>query len=743
MKLFALRLLTILLLLPALSHGQRSVRFKETFDDNSNDWTLREGNVESAEIKEGHYAIKLNNAEGQILFWKQEVDFDPAEDFLIETDLVLVSGGSAKGFSFIWGAENAGNFLAFGLNSEGEYRIYGYKDYQFSDIIPFTAASSFKPAAQGNRIEVKKSGEKLHFSLNGALLGTASYTPTAGKGIGFITSGSLDLKVNEIIIRQEKPMAVLLKESFNQVAAGWSRGDGQSPEIANGTLLLKGTHATRPTFVFREVKLGLEDAFEIKASMRRKDGALNEGFGLTWGTKDDDNYFIYLINSYGAYMVASRENGVYKVLKAWAPSEQILNLEGDFARLTVKRGGDELSFFLNDVWLWSMPWRPVLGDKLGFAVKDTLSIEVDELLIQQGKEIREVVPPALTWLTPEKESEIIDNSIFTVKAGINSSSEISTVTLFVNNELISLQTAAKGNIKFSEGFEGFLEETVSLREGKNQIRLIVKAKDGGLNIQTRDVEVKPASEIARKNGTDYALFFATDAYDQWANLINPVNDAQTIGKELTDNYGYQTEVVVNASKKQILTKLKEYAKKTYTSSDQLMIFFAGHGKFDDIFGEGYVVCTNSLKEDEGNDSYISHSSLRTIVNNIDCKHTFLAMDVCFGGTIDPFIASGGSHRGGDPVSSEITENDFIERKMRFKTRKYLTSGGKEYVPDGTPGQHSPFARKFLEALRNYGGHDKIITLAELLLYFERLLPEPRYGEFGFNEPGSDFLFIAR
>ncbi|MBP6721260.1 MAG: hypothetical protein KA239_02995, partial [Bacteroidia bacterium] len=86
---------------------------------------------------------------------------------------------------------------------------------------------------------------------------------------------------------------------------------------------------------------------------------------------------------------------------------------------------------------------------------------------------------------------------------------------------------------------------------------------------------------------------------------------------------------------------------------------------------------------------------------------------------------------------------FINRKLQFKTRRYLTSGGKEYVPDGAPGSHSPYARKFLDALRNYGGHDRIMTLAELVLYFERLMPEPRFGEFGGNEPGSDFLFIAR
>ena len=37
----------------------------------------------------------------------------------------------------------------------------------------------------------------------------------------------------------------------------------------------------------------------------------------------------------------------------------------------------------------------------------------------------------------------------------------------------------------------------------------------------------------------------------------------------------------------------------------------------------------------GKTSYLSHSNLRTMINNIDCPHIFLVMDVCFGGTFDP------------------------------------------------------------------------------------------------------------
>ena len=120
----------------------------------------------------------------------------------------------------------------------------------------------------------------------------------------------------------------------------------------------------------------------------------------------------------------------------------------------------------------------------------------------------------------------------------------------------------------------------------------------------------------------------------------------------------------------------------------------------------------------------------------------MTLDACFGGTFDPMVAKAGS-RGMDDMYADITRSEFIERRLRWKTRKYITSGGKQYVADGKPGGHSPFARKFLEGLRSYGGQDKILTLQEIEGYLLNLKMEPHSGEFGDNEPGSDFVFVAR
>jgi len=84
---------------------------------------------------------------------------------------------------------------------------------------------------------------------------------------------------------------------------------------------------------------------------------------------------------------------------------------------------------------------------------------------------------------------------------------------------------------------------------------------------------------------------------------------------------------------------------------------------------------------------------------------------------------------------------FLDRKLRFRSRIFLVAGGKSYQ-QGSSNQHSPFSKQYLTALRSGGGSDNILTKAELKSYMEVLPTNPRMGDFGSYEPGSDFLHIS-
>jgi hypothetical protein len=346
--------------------------------------------------------------------------------------------------------------------------------------------------------------------------------------------------------------------------------------------------------------------------------------------------------------------------------------------------------------------------------------------------------PSIRWITPSLEYTNSQHNSFLVEAEVKSELGLKEIKFsLVDSEKNSREKIV--DLDPNSTFKSF-KQTITLQDGQHVLTITAINNKGGQVSSTRTILVgKDAiADAISMDRKDYAVLFATDKYDNWSDLVNPVEDANAIANELRSKYGFEVEVIENPTQEDVFIKIADYVQKKFKPQDQLMIFFAGHGYFDDTFGEGFVVARNSLENDKAKTSYISHNRLRSVINNIPCEHVFLAMDVCFGGTFDPVIAK---ERGG--LYEEATQTEFLIRKLSYKTRKYLTSGGKTYVSDGVAGKHSPFALKMLQALKESGGSDRILTLEEIKTYVEKLVPEPRSGSFGDDNPASDFVFVAR
>ncbi len=242
---------------------------------------------------------------------------------------------------------------------------------------------------------------------------------------------------------------------------------------------------------------------------------------------------------------------------------------------------------------------------------------------------------------------------------------------------------------------------------------------------------------------DYALLFGCDLYDDinWKNLKNPVKDAITIAGELKNRYGFNIEVIENPTLDTMSSAIKRYCRKQYNSEDQLLIFFSGHGYFDEDEKEGYIVVKNSIYGENSNSSYYNYSKLLSQIDKIECKHIFLVIDVCFSGTLFKEVALNKSDGISEVEVSETKDIGLIKEVLKYKTRKALTAGGKDEVSDGII--HSNFAYKFIEALRTGGGEKNILTTSQIKKVCETLKPSPILQDFAPSEPGNDFLFIAK
>jgi hypothetical protein len=220
-------------------------------------------------------------------------------------------------------------------------------------------------------------------------------------------------------------------------------------------------------------------------------------------------------------------------------------------------------------------------------------------------------------------------------------------------------------------------------------------------------------------------------------LRNPIRDATDIENELKMSYGFEPRRLLDGTRDQMIAAIKSFHTGTYGAADQLLIYIACHGSYDESEQRGFLMARDSSADDALHTSQLSHDDLRAVVNTLPVPHIFIVIDACFGGAFDPKVGEA-AHRGSE--YGGISMETLRLRRMPLRTRQFLTSGGKEFVSDGA-GDHSPFARIFLEALRGYGGDSHYLTIARLRPYFEKTQGDARQGAFGSDDAGSEFFFV--
>lgn len=294
------------------------------------------------------------------------------------------------------------------------------------------------------------------------------------------------------------------------------------------------------------------------------------------------------------------------------------------------------------------------------------------------------------------------------------------------------------------GADGLWRAEVPLAFGENA--LVVGATNLSLNATQLTFKVVrsaagPVLERTGRSGRDHALLIAIDDYEHWTPLKSPIRDAKALDQVLRETYGFSVEMLPNPTKRELLTKIREYVTRDFGDEDQLLVFFAGHGQLDPLTDIGYLVAKDSARGDQLGESYISHLEFVKIMDRIRCPHTLVMLDSCFGGAA--FEAAIQKPRGDGDFRADLPEPELIAKKLSHRSRKLVTSGGKEYVWDGGTDGHSPFATRLLEALRSREAKRSVLTLTEAVTYLERAKPGPIWGGIGGDEPGSDFLFIPK
>ena len=198
-------------------------------------------------------------------------------------------------------------------------------------------------------------------------------------------------------------------------------------------------------------------------------------------------------------------------------------------------------------------------------------------------------------------------------------------------------------------------------------------------------------------GRYFALIIGLQSYHYWESLESPHQDARRLGEILSQQYGFDTTLVLDASKNQLMAAIDDLRKKV-SANDNVLIYFAGHGQLlrpdevDERSGFGYWLPVNA--ELNGTTYWIPNSAVSELMALARARSVLVVADSCYGGAMstDP---SSMLVAGGTSLSEGLIELG-LSRPARF----VLSSGGLSPVFDRVSGEHSVFARSLIEVLES-------------------------------------------
>jgi len=199
----------------------------------------------------------------------------------------------------------------------------------------------------------------------------------------------------------------------------------------------------------------------------------------------------------------------------------------------------------------------------------------------------------------------------------------------------------------------------------------------------QDAKAHVASEL---NGHYFALVIGINNYRHLPKLATAVQDAQALASILQNQYGFQTTILLDATRDQITKAMNDY-RHNLDENASLLIYYAGHGMYDKDADKAYWLPVDAERDD--NSHWIMADDITTEVKVIPARHVLIISDSCYSGGMTREIA---------PSYTQAERDRFLEKMVLGKSRTLMSSGALEPVSDEGGGGHSVFTGALIKAL---------------------------------------------
>ncbi len=523
----------------------------------------------------------------------------------------------------------------------------------------------------------------------------------------------------------------LFTENFTDNRNNWYLGIKENvwfENIQDSTLIFQSFEDV-PKEDFKEVIIDPASDFEIELKIRLDKGIQNKFNGLQWGKNTAGvGQFDFFFNGQGQFTI-DKYTGTFTDFVPVTASRLINNYT--YNTLTVRKVAQTYYFFINRQLVHQMPFEPFFGNAIGFQVGEKSSVQIDYLNVYQlsggsisqmpglaissekyatntgliapgatismtftlenksgidanNVKLRYIFPPSVMLLESKSDMQLAAGAQkeMTLVFYVNKNIELSEIPILIKLEGAQLE---QGNAKsFSLALNQKVEN--SLPEQSEQLALYRSSNDPlkGLGASKAMQEVSV--------GRYFALIIGIDKYaGDWKPLKNAVNDAKAVEQQLKSRYEFQSIRTLYNEQATRTNILKEYEwlMENIKENDNLLIFYSGHGDYNEALQRGFWVPVDATNSSIS--GLIANTDIQSFLSGIKSKHSFLIADACFSGDI---------FRGKTLTIPYENSFKYYNQIYAKPSRTALTSGGVEPVMDGGKDGHSVFSYYLLKSLSN-------------------------------------------
>ncbi|HVW96771.1 MAG TPA: caspase family protein [Mucilaginibacter sp.] len=748
--------LALLVMLTSAGAYSQSLVYYNAFGNGESSWRNYDDQLSHAQIAGGKYYLTHKQHTSTVV--AQEVPVDFSRDFAVQTTFSRVSGLTNYPAGLTFFGQDALNLYFFCTAASGSFEIGKFDHGQTSLLVNWTPSTAIIQGNASNKLRVEKLKDREKFYINDVQVAELPSLQPFGNHFGPVVMESQTAAFDYLKVVYLTSPENRATSNTTAISAGIAEqvyhtdfnADDSNQWVLPATDSLTTTLTDGYFKMIRLAKMGYNlsvTSQELKVDMHRDflietevvhySGALNYGYGLSFAC-DEQRLYHFWIGASGYYYIGSADKNGFNTIVAWTASDAINkgNLSKNKLTLTHKNG--QLNFYINDQLVTSHPDLEFTGYRFGVSVSANQNIGFNYLTFgyldkpsatRVVASEKDITPPEIFITSPEvtRGLKVVQSSDVLHVAGI--AKDPSGIFSVVVN---GIQATVDKNGSFTVD--------VPMAIGENP--LLVVATDNNMNksqnrfsVTRNNVSASTVAAVTQNasQGKFYALLIGVQDYQDQSipSLEGPVGDASTLAQALAGNYTFAQEDITllkNPTRAQFFAALDAISAKV-KPEDNLLIFYAGHGYYDESHLQGYWYPSDAIRTRR--DTWISNADLIDYITAIKSKHTLLISDACFSGSIFKTRAI------------EMAPKD-VQELYKLPSRKAMTSGAMKEVPD-----KSVFMQYLVKRLNE--NTDKFLPSEQLFASFKAAVINnspngqvPQFGEIReAGDEGGDFIFIRK